>query len=289
MTILSILFSALAAPFLFGSGAVGLFGCTAARPTLPGLLFHSITLKRSLALSVLSLPRFEAIVLALKTNDFVSLTLQEAAEYSSGSPASALRPVLLTFDDGCRSFFTQALPVLESAGFKATLFPVAGYLGSSSSWDVMPRFDHLTKNEVREISSLGHEIGSHSLTHPNLTYLGDSDLTRELQDSKRLLEDITGKSVTAISFPFGCWNKRVWKRAQEIGYTHGTIYRNHAQAARGLHPVYGAYRFDSTQRILARLAPAHSFSLSAACARIMSHFAKGSSMWKFRTHYRLLP
>jgi peptidoglycan/xylan/chitin deacetylase (PgdA/CDA1 family) len=150
----------------------------------------------------------------------------------------------------------------------------------------MPPFDHLTKAEVREISSLGHEIGSHSLTHPNLTYLAEADLARELGDSKKLLEDITGKSVSAISFPFGSWNPRVWERARELGYTHGTLYRNHAGAA-GLFPVYGVYGFDTASAALTRLAPPYPVSLSLACAKIMSHFAKGAPLWKFRKNYHL--
>jgi peptidoglycan/xylan/chitin deacetylase (PgdA/CDA1 family) len=288
MTIVATLLASLAPPLAFGAGAAAVFGRAAAH-ALPGLLFHSIRPRRSLALSVVSRTQLETIILALKTRAFAPVTLSGGAELlRGGDPVSAAaKPMLLTFDDGCRSFYTEALPVLESAGFKATIFPVAGFLGSSSSWDVMPRFDHLTKEEVREISSLGHEIGSHSLTHPNLTYLDAADLAKELADSKMALEDITGKSVTAISFPFGSWNTRVWQRARELGYTHGTLYRNHAKAAPGLFPVYGVYGFDSPSAVLSRLLPPYPLSLSVACAKMMSHFAKGAPLWKFRKNYHL--
>jgi peptidoglycan/xylan/chitin deacetylase (PgdA/CDA1 family) len=169
------------------------------------------------------------------------------------------------------------------------VFPVAGYIGKASSWDVLPQFPHLSKHEIREISGLGHEIGSHGLTHSNLTYLNASDLKTELSDSKKILEDITGKKVTSLSFPFGSWNRRVWEHAQETGYLRGTIYRQHRNYGPELVPVYGVYRFDSPEFILARISPASRFSFSIACARIMSHFAKGAPIWKFEKNYCLFP
>lgn len=150
----------------------------------------------------------------------------------------------------------------------------------------MPRFPHLTESEIREISDLGHEIGSHGLKHLDLTLLGAHDVATELKDSKKALEDITGRQVTTLSFPFGGWNGAIWELAREIGYTHGAIYRKHARALPGLYPVYGVYRFDTPASVRAKVVPAHPFSLSVACARIMSHFAKGAPLWKFAKHYR---
>jgi peptidoglycan/xylan/chitin deacetylase (PgdA/CDA1 family) len=179
--------------------------------------------------------------------------------------------------------------VLERFRFKSTVFPVAGYIGKTSSWDVLPEFPHLAAAEIRDISRLGHEIGSHGLTHSNLAWLGTDDLRAELLDSKKILEDITGKEVSSLSFPFGSWNPRVWACAQEAGYTRGTAYRRHSGRRPGLVPVFGVYRFDTPEYVLARIMPALPFSLSVACARIMSHFAKGAPLWKFRKNYRLFP
>ena len=195
--------------------------------------------------------------------------------------------MLFTFDDGCRSFYTQALPVLEEFGIKATIFPVAGYLGRTSTWDILPVFSHLTRSELREIDALGHEIGSHGMNHTDLTLLGDQDLRSELLDSKKTLEDLLGKKVAAISFPFGSWNRRVWREAQECGYGCGTVCRRHSSALSGLFPVYGVYNFDTPLTVASRVAPHRSPSVSIACATIMSHFAKGAPLWKFDKKYRL--
>lgn len=288
--ILPIAVGTLGTPFFLGAAGVALFG-RAVADTTPGLLFHSLDLQSGLSLSALSTVRFHKIIETLAANSYCSLTLEQDAARFRGNKETDRRehPIHLTFDDGCRSFLTHALPILDRFNFKTTVFPVAGYIGKTSSWDIMPQFPHLSKHEIREISNLGHEIGSHGLTHSNLTYLGAADLKTELSDSKKILEDITGKKVTSLSFPFGSWNRRVWGQAQETGYLRGTIYRQHRHYGPDLVPVYGVYRFDTPEFILARTSPAFRFSFSIACARIMSHFAKGAPIWKFDKNYCLFP
>lgn len=273
-------------PFLAGVMSVVLFG-RSPRRSISGLLFHSIQKdQRYLTLSSLPLSLFTSIVHRLNTSDFHSLTISRAADISQHLLPMA-RPLLLTFDDGCRSFYTHALPLLEELKIKSTVFPVAGYIGKPSSWDILPAFDHLTKEEISAISSCGHEIGSHGMTHTDLTFLSNSDLAAELIDSKKILEDIIGKEVSAISFPFGSWNKRVWERAVEAGYRHGTVYRKHGMASPGLFPVYGVYRFDSPDVVLAKINPPLPLSIPIAYAKMMSHFSKGATVWKFNKRYRI--
>jgi peptidoglycan/xylan/chitin deacetylase (PgdA/CDA1 family) len=285
MVTISTLLELLLTPFIMGMSGIAIFGRTRKIPSVPGLLFHSISPEDfQLTLSSIPVSRFKSIISYLKMNNFYPLIISEVNGTDIVSPP--LRKILLTFDDGCRSFFTQVLPLLEELKIKATIFPVAGYIGKLSSWDIIPLFAHLTKSEIREISDLGHEIGSHGQTHADLSYLSANDLSAELNDSKKILEDITGKEVTALSFPYGSWNTRVWKRAQETGYRNGTIYRNNQQSIPGLFPVFGVYNFDTPPTILSRVAPKHPLSLSVSCARIMSHFAKGAPLWKFDKKYK---
>jgi len=274
-------------PLLMGLTGIALFGRASKQDGVPGLLFHSIYQEHPrFTLSSIPASRFKSIIRCLIEDDFIPVTISEAngtGYHASLSP----RPVLLTFDDGCRSFITHVLPLMEELKIKATVFPISGYFGRSSTWDIMPAFTHLTKSELREISSCGHEIGSHGVTHADLTFLGASDLAAELNDSKKTLEDITGKNVSAISFPYGSWNLRVWERAQEAGYRCGTIYRKHCRALPGLFPVYGVYSFDTPQTVFSRITARHPLSASVACAKMMSHFAKGAPVWKFDKKYRV--
>lgn len=117
--------------------------------------------------------------------------------------------VAITFDDGCETDHTVAAPILLDMGFNATLFVVAGFIGTRH---------FLTPGQLRELHEAGFEIGSHSMTHRHLTDLNDEELIGELRNSKDRLEQIIGAPVVNISCPNGRWNARVARFAGEIGY-----------------------------------------------------------------------
>ncbi len=270
-------------PVAVGTCAVALCGKHPSGNTPTGLLFHAITPLHYTHFSHLSPDKFRSIIEALVRKKTAVSTLRDAArDYPP-------RNLVITFDDGFHNFYSNAFPVLESYSVKATVFPVAGYIGESSAWDVLPRQEHLGKSHLREIAERGHEIGSHSMTHADLTKLGMSDLERELRDSKMLLEDIIGKPVTSLSFPFGFWNKRVWETAQGFGYTQAAVCRFRGRLESGLVPVLGVYSYDSVQDAIDKVYARKTVSHSIARCNIMSHFAKGTPLWKFRENYLLFP
>lgn len=120
------------------------------------------------------------------------------------------KSVHLTFDDGHVSNFTNALPVLLDAGHKATFYVIAGNV------DVDPNY--LTTKQLREMSTQGMTIGSHSLTHPFLSLLDQAALRRELGDSKKRLEDCIGVAVNHFALPGGHYSPEVLQMAREVGY-----------------------------------------------------------------------
>jgi len=84
--------------------------------------------------------------------------------------------------------------------------------------DHLGKDGYLTRTELRELSDLGFEIGSHSLTHRHLNDLDDVQIRRELVESKQVLEEITGNSVDHFSCPGGRVNAVVTELALEAGY-----------------------------------------------------------------------
>ena len=76
----------------------------------------------------------------------------------------------------------------------------------------------LTWDQVREMSDAGVEIGSHTVSHPLLTYEDTSSVERELMLSKQVLEEKLGKKVRAFAYPNGDWSERVRKQAAGTGY-----------------------------------------------------------------------
>jgi peptidoglycan/xylan/chitin deacetylase (PgdA/CDA1 family) len=125
----------------------------------------------------------------------------------------------VTFDDGYRSTVEHALPVLRARSIGATVFVDTGRLNSGGR--------ALQDADVRALSDAGVEIGSHTVTHPNLTELDDESLRRELTDSRTRLTALTGTDVAGFAYPFGRYNARVNSAVQAAGYTYACTCRQH--------------------------------------------------------------
>jgi peptidoglycan/xylan/chitin deacetylase (PgdA/CDA1 family) len=77
----------------------------------------------------------------------------------------------------------------------------------------------MTGDELRQLSTSGLvEIGSHSLTHPQLSNLPEAELNREIEYSKACLEGMLDKEVSAFSYPFGMASPPVRTRVAGAGY-----------------------------------------------------------------------
>lgn len=140
-------------------------------------------------------------------------TLREhvAMVVAHSANGGALSSAVITFDDGHISNYELALPVLQEHGARATFFIPASFVGKAS--------DVMSSAQLRELSSLGHEVASHSWSHPVLTRCSATDLMDELVRSRETLENIIGSQVKAISMPHGSWNARVIAACREAGYT----------------------------------------------------------------------
>jgi len=127
--------------------------------------------------------------------------------------------IAVTFDDGYRDNLYRAAPVLQAHGIPSTIFVCTGFMRETSG-------NYLTPAELLELAALpGVTIGSHGATHARLTDLDERALRDELTTSKALLEDITGRSVTSLSYPHGAVNQRVRDAAAAAGYTLGASSR----------------------------------------------------------------
>jgi peptidoglycan/xylan/chitin deacetylase (PgdA/CDA1 family) len=129
--------------------------------------------------------------------------------------------VALTFDDGYADFVTRALPLLERWGCGATLFVLPGRLGGDNAWDPRgPRKPLLTADGIRHAAAEGVEIGSHGLTHVDLTRADDTTLEAEVRRSRALLEELTGGPVAGFCYPYGTVDRRAVDAVREAGYAY---------------------------------------------------------------------
>jgi peptidoglycan/xylan/chitin deacetylase (PgdA/CDA1 family) len=117
--------------------------------------------------------------------------------------------IVLTFDDGCETDLIVAAPILRELGFNATCYATVDFLDKRG---------YLSRKQLHELSDLGVEVGSHSMTHPYLSDLEEEELKYEISGSKQALEQITGRAVHHFSCPGGRWDSRVASTAREAGY-----------------------------------------------------------------------
>ncbi|WP_458243844.1 polysaccharide deacetylase family protein [Streptomyces sp. MAI_2237] len=129
--------------------------------------------------------------------------------------------IALTFDDGYADFVDNALPIIGRWNCGATLFVLPGRLGGSNAWDARgPRKALLTADGIRRATAEGVEIGSHGLTHLDLTKADDKTLRAEVVESRFLLEELTGAPVAGFCYPYGTIDRRVVDAVRDAGYAY---------------------------------------------------------------------
>lgn len=136
-------------------------------------------------------------------------------------PIAARRSVLLTFDDGYLDNFEVALPILQELGFRATIFVLANPPEARNFWDTRAPTASaplMGAKELRAMIAAGMSIGSHGISHRRLDRLDDDTARKEIVESKKMLEDITGTAVDAFAYPFGVVTPRLKEHVREAGY-----------------------------------------------------------------------
>ena len=123
------------------------------------------------------------------------------------------RSICITFDDALQSAYVPIVEMMER-NCKCTLFVISNYPDDRSS-------KIMTWKQIKHLDSLNVEIGSHTLSHPHLPNLSNNELRKELYDSKAKIEDVLGKQVNTIAYPYGEFDRRVIDFAREAGYTSG--------------------------------------------------------------------
>jgi peptidoglycan/xylan/chitin deacetylase (PgdA/CDA1 family) len=153
------------------------------------------------------------------------LSLREAVEHLKDWRLPR-RHAALTFDDGFEDLYASAFPVLLRYGLPATVFLIAERLTSpdeSVHWvDDPPSWPlrTLSLDEVLEMQDAGILFGSHSLSHLDLTQLGEAECEKDLRTSREILEDSLGQRVRFVAYPRGRHNERVRRAAERAGFSH---------------------------------------------------------------------
>ena len=149
----------------------------------------------------------------LERNGYEAVTLRAVWEHwHDGEPLPA-RPVVISIDDGFRSTAVVALPELRRRGWPGVLNLALHHL--DLSWGLRER-------QIRELIEAGWEIDAHTLTHPDLTSVGDRQLTLEVAGSRKELQRRFGVPVDFFCYPSGRYDARVIAAVRRAGYLGAT-------------------------------------------------------------------
>ncbi len=118
------------------------------------------------------------------------------------------RPILLTFDDGSETIYTEALPVMQTYGFTGTAYIVYNYIGAGRFMD---------KIQIRALYEAGWEIGSHGISHLDLTTRPGKQ-EDEIVSSRQRLESYLGVPIRSFAYPFGAYDSNALKLVNLAGY-----------------------------------------------------------------------
>ncbi|MEO3760958.1 polysaccharide deacetylase family protein [Mycobacterium sp. B14F4] len=160
----------------------------------------------------------------------------------------------LTFDDGYQDFVGYAMPVLQRYGFTATVFALPGRLGGHNEWDPSrPRKELLTANELREMTQVGMEIGSHGLRHVSLPEVDDAVLNAEVVQSRMFLQELIGQhQIRGFCYPYGNLDTRVVAAVQAAGYDYSCAIAPSPAIGRYAIPRTPIHDGDSSWRLYAK-------------------------------------
>ena len=218
------------------------------------LAYHNFTEEEGSSYKI-NIVEFEKQMDYLATHNYSVISLSELLK---GLRTGQLppKPIVITIDDGFKSTYTLAYPVLKKYNFPATLFLYTNFIEKNNG--------SLTWKEIREMTSHNIEIGSHTLSHCNLlkyqknenyeTYL--ARIRREIFLSKEILESKIGSKVKFFAYPYGVYSPIIKNLVIQAGY-EGILNANSMNNTLNAHPfslnrqiIFGQSSFNSFIRIL---------------------------------------
>ena len=193
---------------------------------VPILVYHNLA-PQAKGRMVLATSAFQQQMRYLKAEGYRVISLRDFVEAMNHRRQLPGRSVVLTFDDGYRSFREHAYPVLKELGFTATLFVYLDYVGAGRN--------ALSWKDLRELAAEGFDVQAHSKTHSDLRRTqGETDaqyaqrLQAELAGPLPRFQRELGHPATALAYPYGATDDDVMQRARQAGYVAGFTVRRQA-------------------------------------------------------------
>lgn len=149
---------------------------------------------------------FQAQIKYLKEQNYQTIKLADLADPDKKAISKVYfekkKPIIITFDDGYKDAYTAAFPVLKKYELIGTFYIIRDYVG---------RENRLTVEQIDEMKKAGMEIGSHSMSHPDLTKISLDEAQSQIFDSR--------EQATTFCYPSGKYNQTVVELVKQAGYS----------------------------------------------------------------------
>ncbi len=183
---------------------------------VPVLCYHNIAPHAKERLTI-ALKTFQEQMRYLKAQGFHVVSLSEFYEFISLKRQLPHKSLVLSFDDGYKSFLQYAYPVLKELGFTATLFVYTDYIGAGRN--------ALSWADLKKLAEEGFQVEAHTKTHGDLRRkAGESNeqyarrIRTELDFPRILFQKNLGQTPQVLAYPYGAQDNVVVEKTKEDGY-----------------------------------------------------------------------
>ena len=239
---------------------------------VPILMYHHLSEDVTNS-EMVSPEQFEVQIRALSEAGYTGVSFDELQAYVLRGEPLPEKPVVITFDDGYRSNYTLAYPILQKYGMKATIFAVGVSFGTDhykdTDYAITPHFGAAEAAEMTAsglISIQSHTYDMHqwppyetgSAVRENILQLSSESeeayvqaLTEDFTRSRALLEGATGRPVDVLAYPAGQYSTLTQVTLQSLG-VHVTLSTNPGinTVVKGLpQTLYAMLRFGITEDV----------------------------------------
>jgi peptidoglycan/xylan/chitin deacetylase (PgdA/CDA1 family) len=166
--------------------------------------------------------KFRLQMEAIRQLGITVISLDDFIAWKKGERDIPPKSALITLDDGWKSVYTDAFPILKEFGYPFTLYLYKNYVDGGGK--------ALTTPMIKEMIAAGATIGSHSVSHPYPATVKsyrnkgpqayDAYLRKEMGESKRFLESQFRKNAGTYAYPGGFHTEEMLALGKEFGYSH---------------------------------------------------------------------
>jgi peptidoglycan/xylan/chitin deacetylase (PgdA/CDA1 family) len=178
----------------------------------PILLYHHVEGQEFNNRYTVSIPDFRVQMEALSEMGYTTISLSLFLDALVDGAELPEKPILISFDDGHRSVYENAFPIMKEFNFTGVFYIVANRLGGVENF--------VDVKELNEMMDAGWDVGSHGFSHIDLTLAHDS-VAKEIGESKSRLSNALSTQILTFAYPFGTIDPFLAQKVNDYGYRAG--------------------------------------------------------------------